>query len=216
MVGRLETLIFASHLTVTDLRRLIVGVKNAGPPPIPGPRAGPGATPDRQYWGCLRQWPTPRDRKRPMPGETSLCWSSTRPRHRGLLTLPFQSATTWVPARPSTIASISPREPMAALFRVPSTNKAAASTFGPSNLQRRAVHATLLTWPGRVGVARAYPSPRRRHRCRLPSPTGRPRPRGRVAGSEIPCRLRPRHRLASVGRLRRTSSEHPRRLCKSR
>jgi hypothetical protein len=77
MVGRLETPIFASHLTVTDLRRLIVGVKNAGPPPIPGPRAGPGATPDRQYWGCLRQWPTPRDRKRPMPGETSLCFDTT-------------------------------------------------------------------------------------------------------------------------------------------
>jgi hypothetical protein len=70
----------------------------------------------------------------------------------------------------------------------------------PSNLQRRVVHATLLTWPGRVGVARAYPSPRRRHRRRLSSPITRPRPRGRGAGSRDPCRLQPRHRSAFVDR----------------
>ena len=39
--------------------------------------------------------------------------------------------TTLVPARPSTICSMSARAPIAARFPVASTNRAAASTFGP-------------------------------------------------------------------------------------
>src|SRR4029450_10005465 len=46
-------------------------------------------------------------------------------RHRG------HRATTWVPAPPSTIASISFRPPMTARLPVASTNRAAASTLGP-------------------------------------------------------------------------------------
>src|SRR3954454_20975939 len=41
------------------------------------------------------------------------------------------ASTTLVPARPSTIWSMSPSAPIAARFPVASTNRAAASTFGP-------------------------------------------------------------------------------------